>query len=113
MKARKGYTKGMNRDITSDKQDPGSYYNLENFRMVTEDGHTTGSLTNESSNTVKFTIPDLQEMTLANGITIPAQPDLKIIGWTTIIDAIIVFTTNNEDENPIGYGQIWSCKFLS
>ena len=111
MKARKGYTKGMNRDITSDKQDPGSYYNLENFRMVTEDGHTTGSLTNESSNTVKFTIPDLQEMTLANGITIPAQPDLKIIGWTTIIDAIIVFTTNNEDENPIGYGQIWSCKF--
>lgn len=111
MKARKGYTKGMSRDITSDKTNAESYYNLENFRVVTEDGLTTGSLTNESSNTEKFTIPDLEEMTLSNGIVIPAQEELKIIGWTTVIDTIIVFTTNNDDEDPIGYGQIWSCEF--
>ena len=111
MKARKGYSKGMNRDMSSDKQDPNTYYNLENFRVVTEDGLTTGSLVNESSNQIKFKIPDLDEYTLANGTVIPPQAGLKIIGWTTVIDTIIVFTTNSDDEVPDSYGQIWALKF--
>jgi len=111
MKAKKGYTKGMNRDISSDKQDPNTYYSLENFRVVTEDGLTTGSLVNESSTEEKFSIPDLDEMTLADGTVIPAQEGLKIIGWTTIIDTIVIFTTNSDDEVPDSYGLIWACKF--
>lgn len=111
MKARKGYTKGMNRDMTSDKQDPMTYYNLENFRVVTEDGLTTGSLVNESSTILKFSIPDLEEQTLTDGTVIPAQTGLKIIGWTTIIDTLVVFTTDSDDPTPNSYGQIWSCKF--
>ena len=111
MRARKSYGAGMNKDLTSDKRPEDGYYNLENFRVVTEEGLTTGSLTNESSTVSKFIIPDLDEMTLTDGTVIPAQAGNKIIGWTTMIDTLIIFTTNSDDEEPSSYGQIWTCVF--
>lgn len=111
MKARAGYTKGMNKDVSSDRRNPNMYYNLENFRIVTEDGLTTGSLVNESSTVAKFQLPDLEELTLTDGTVIPAQANLKIVGWTTIIDRVVVFSTNEESDTPNSYGQIWVFQF--
>jgi len=38
---------------------------------------------------------------------IAAQTDLQIIGWTTIVDDIIVFTTSETGDTPTGAGQVW------
>lgn len=111
MRGRAGYAKGMNKDNSPAKRDPQTYFDLKNFRVITEDGLSTGALVNESSTVARFKFPDLEEMTLTDGTVIPAQADLKIVGWTTIIDTIVVFTTNDTSEEPSSYGQIWALKF--
>ena len=112
MKARQRFDKGMSQDPAKDKRDPSSYYYMNNFRVVTEDGSSTGSLENEKGHILAFTVPDLPQMTLGNGDIIPAQSDLRIIGWCTIVDEIIIFTTNEVQESPVnGYGQIWRVEF--
>jgi len=111
MKARKGYTGGLNRDASRSKTNPETYYNLRNFRVVTEDGLSSGSLENEKGTVISFCIPDIPETTLGNGEIIPAQSGLKIIGWGTISDTIVVFTTNETSENPESYGQLWKLEF--
>ena len=111
MKAKQGYLQGMNQDAAYNKRNANQYYSAHNFRVVTEEGLSTGSLEVESGHTVAFTLPSLAEMT-ANGEVIPAQANLKIVGWCTIVDNIILFTTNVSEESPTtGYGQIWSFKF--
>lgn len=50
-------------------------------------------------------------------ITVPAQTDLKICGWTTSRDEVIVCTTNNSSSTPgkngqaDSYGQIWKFSY--
>lgn len=112
MKARQGYIGGLNRDAALNKRNPGSYYYMSNFRVVTEGGLSTGSIENEKGHLLAFKVPDLNEMELDNGDIIPAQANLRIIGWCTIVDTIIVFTTNETIENPTNsYGQIWKLEF--
>jgi len=52
---------------------------------------------------------------VGNGITIsilvPAQSNLKIIGWIWIRDTIVMFTTNNSSPIPNSYSQIWKFKY--
>jgi len=42
---------------------------------------------------------------------VPAQSNLKIIGWIWIRDTIVMFTTNSSNPNPSSYGQIWKFKY--
>jgi len=44
-------------------------------------------------------------------ITILAQTDLEVIGWTTIRDTFVLFTTNDDTETPTSYGQLWTLKY--
>lgn len=111
MKARKGWSQGMNKDTASSRVDPMSYYDLKNFRVVTEEGLSTGALENELGHTISFSVPDTPEMTVG-GDVIPIQTDLVIIGWGTINDTIVIFTTNEHGANPSGaYGQIWKMDY--
>lgn len=104
----KSYMLGMNQDGAKNKENNNSYFSALDFRVVTDKGKSTGSLENERGNKILFKVPDLPQMTLANGDVIPAQADLKIIGWCTIVDTIIIFTTNDDSKNPIdSVGQIW------
>lgn len=112
MKAKQGFIGGLNQDSALNKRNPGTYYDMHNFRVVTEGGLSTGSLETEKGHVLAFKVPDLAEMTLDNGDIIPAQSDLRIIGWCTIVDTIIVFTTNETAESPTNsYGQIWKMEF--
>lgn len=112
MKAKQGYIGGLNKDAALNKRNPGSYYHMNNFRVVTEEGLSTGSIENEKGHVLAFKIPDIAQMELDNGDIIPAQANLKIIGWCTIVDTIIVFTTNETVESPTSsYGQIWKLTF--
>lgn len=112
MKAKQGYISGLNKDSALNKRNPNSYYHMENFRIVTEGGLSTGSIENERGHVLAFTIPNLAQMTLDDGTIIPAQSNLRIIGWCTILDTIVVFTTNETAESPTtSYGQIWKLEF--
>lgn len=114
MKARKGFLKGMVKDSTRTKFQDDSYYHLKNFRVVTEDGLSTGSLENEKGHILGFKIPDIPARTYANNAAtynIPAQSNLKIVGWGNMNDTIIILTTNETSDTPNGIGQVWAFKF--
>ena len=103
--------KGMDQDSANNKRDPNSYFSANNFRVVTDEGASSGSLENEKGTKLAFKVPIISEMVLKDGTIIPPQTNLKIIGSCTMVDEIIIFTTNNTTATPNGYGQIWKCKY--
>lgn len=108
----KGYLSGMNQDGAKNKENNNSYFSALDFRIVTDKGKSTGSLENERGTKIAFKVPDLAEMTLDDGTVIPAQTNLNIIGWGTIVDTIVIFTTNEHAiDNTASYGQIWKLEF--
>lgn len=108
----KGFYKGLNRDAAKNKYDPNTYEYASNWRIITGEGMSTGSLENEKGTLLSFKVPDVPEITLEDGTVIPQQMDVKIIGLGVILDTIIVITTNETSENPVGsVGQLWKCKF--
>ncbi len=112
MKGIKSYIRGMNVDGTQSKEDQSTYYYAKDWRVVTDEGKSTGSLENEKGNVLAFNVPNLPQMTLTDGTIIPAQSNLRIIGWGTIIDTIVIFTTSEDIESPLtSYGQIWKLTF--
>jgi hypothetical protein len=111
MQERKGYYKGMNKDSSRSKNDPNTYFELRNFRVVSEEGLSSGSIENEKGHVISFKVPDIPSMSAGEDL-IPAQSNLQIIGWTTIVDTIVIFTTNEIVENPTNsYGQIWKMEY--
>lgn len=111
MEGKQGYLEGMNMDTAFEKRTPNSYFRADNYRVVTGEGSSAGALETEKGTTISFKIPDVAEMILTDGTIIPAQTDLKIIGSCTMVDELILFTTNSSAVTPISYGQIWKCKF--
>lgn len=107
-----GFYKGMNKDSAKNKYDPNMYEHANNWRIMTDEGLSSGSLVNEKGHTLSFKIPDIEEMTLDNGDVIAAQANLKIIGLGTLLNKIIVFTTNEDSDAPVSsIGQIWVCNY--
>lgn len=115
MKGIKSYIKGMNKDATQSKQDGNTYEHADNLRVVTDGGLSSGSIENEKGHKLSFVVPDLVQMTLTDGTIIPAQSNLQIIGWGTIVDTIVIFTTSETAPDPKktvqSYGQIWKLNF--
>jgi hypothetical protein len=109
-KSKQSYSKGLNRDASRSKIDPSSYYDALNVRVLTDSGLSTGSLINEQGTISSFNIPTIPQMTIGVSI-IPAQSELKIIGWTTLRNDIIIFTTSNDSETPTSIGQIWKVSY--
>jgi hypothetical protein len=111
-KAIKGYSKGIQKDVAKSKYDPNAYFHGSNIRIVTNDGSSTGSIENEKGTRLSFKIPNIPTLNLLNGVVIPQQNNLKIIGLGALLDTIIVITTNENSESPASsYGQIWTCKY--
>jgi len=106
----KGFFKGLNQDAAKNKYDPNTYEYASNWRVVTGEGLSSGSLENEKGTVLSFRVPDVPQMYLSDGTLIPAQNNLQIIGLGSLLDTIIVFTTNETSDTPASsYGQIWSC----
>ena len=112
MKNKQGFLAGMDWDSSKNKRNPNSYYSMSNFRIITNEGLSSGSIETEKGTVLSFVVPDLDEMELEDELIIPAQTNLKIIGWTTIRDTIVIFTTNNHASDESNqYGQIWAFKY--
>lgn len=111
MEGKQGFIKGMDQDTALNKRDPNSYFSAHNLRIVTGEGTSMGSLEVEKGTALSFKIPDIPEMVLTDGTIIPAQTDLKILNITSMIDELLVFTTNETSSTPNGYGQLWKCKY--
>lgn len=111
MKAKQGYLGGMDQDTAFNKRNPNTYYSAHNFRIMTNEGNSSGSLVSEKGTELSFTVPTIPSMTLGDGTVIPTQANLQIIGSTTMVDEIIIFTTNQTSEAPSGYGQVWQLKY--
>lgn len=114
-KSRNTYNKGMNQDASRSKYDPANYYNALNLRIVTHDGLSTGSIENEKGNALAFSIPDIPReiITHNDGTTsdIPAQSNLKIIGWCSVDKYLVVFTTAGIAEGGGSPGQVWRFQY--
>jgi len=112
MQSKKGYIKGMVQDNTSSKFPEESYFEIKNFRVVTEEGSSLGSIENEKGHILGFAVPNIPQTTYGSGsnsFTIPAQNNLRIVGWTTVNDLLVIATTNNTSVNPVGaVSQIWA-----
>lgn len=107
MVSKNSFHKGMNRDLSFSKIGPEYYYNARNIRIITREGESTGSITNEKGNELLLQIPNIEAYD-----SIPAQINLQIIGSTTIRDVIVLFTTNESSSTPINsYGQIWTLTY--
>jgi hypothetical protein len=115
MKAKKGYLKGMVQDTSYSKNNEDTYFELKNFRVVTDGGNSMGSLENEKGHVLGFTIPNIPQTTYTKGnlsFTIPAQNNLRIVGWVVVNDIIIVATTNNISASPTNaVSQLWKFSF--
>ena len=115
-KSRNTYTGGLNKDTSKSKYAPNNYYDALNIRIVTDGGLSTGSIENEKGNLLSFKLPDLPLVSIThkdNSVsTVPAALNLKIIGWATIDNYIVIFSTDSSDSSPSNStGQIWKIQY--
>lgn len=115
-KSRNTYSKGLNRDASKSKYSPENYYDALNIRVITDEGLSTGSIENEKGNSLSFQLPNLPatSITYPDGTitNIAAQSNLKIIGWVSINNDIILFSTSSTSQTPANtIGQIWKITY--
>ena len=105
------YIKGLNKDNSRSKYDPSNYYDALNIKVITNGGLSTGSVETEKGNKLSFTIPNIPETTYeyinGNSETVPEQTNLRIIGWCTVSNYVVLFTTTLGG----GVGQIWRFQY--
>lgn len=82
------YIGGLDRDTSKSKYQPNKYFNMLNGKVITEDGLSTGSITNEKGNSLSFTIPDTQamwELTIPEGYTGPTNISFVTPGGSFVV----------------------------
>lgn len=110
-KAKVSYSKGLNKDASLSKYDPSNYFDARNIKILTDTGLSTGSIINEQGNTFSFKLPPTTQVTI-NGVTVPVQTNLYIIGYTTIRNNIVLFSTSETAAAPTSsVGQIWVLEY--
>jgi hypothetical protein len=87
------FTGGMNCDLATGLIQSDKYRDAQNFRIITTEGSTTGSLENIKG--TKSIIDDAAVQDLVDGM---------IIGSCQLRDSIILFTTENEGDVPTARG---------
>lgn len=110
-KGKVSYSKGLNKDASLSKYDPSNYFNARNIKILTDTGLSTGSIINEQGNSYSFKLPSTSQVTI-DGVTVPVQTNLYIIGYTTIRNKIILFSTSETTQSPTNSaGQIWVLEY--
>ena len=110
-KAKVSYSKGLNKDASLSKYDQSNYFDARNIKILTDTGLSTGSIINEQGNTFSFKLPPTTQVTI-NGVTVPVQTNLYIIGYTTIRNNIVLFSTSETAAAPTSsVGQIWVLEY--
>ena len=91
------FTGGMNKDISKELIPANKYLDAQNYRLVTTEGNTTGSLENIKGN--KFILDIVDSGSLADGYTymvvkddIVYNGDTKTVGTTFVANATTTYT---------------------
>lgn len=103
---------GMDQDTSKSKFQPNKYYELRNGHVVTHKGLSTGSIENEEGTSLLLTLPTIPSsvtLGLVNNV-FPEQSNIKIIGWTTHRDDLIVCSTDSDGSSD-STGHIWLIPF--
>lgn len=79
--------KGMQRDLTVSKFNPEYYFDAKNIRITAKENNTLFSISNEKGNLDMDFVDEITK----SPITIKGY----ILGYTTIQDTVIIFTTDN------------------
>ena len=79
-----GFTKGMSQDTSPVKREKESYYSALNIRVVTEEGLSTGSITNDLGNTLLFKVPRLNRSAKITNIINGSSVTIKL--WNTVTE---------------------------
>ena len=108
-----GFTGGMSQDISKFKFDKQKYYFAQNIHVITEGGLSTGSIENIKGTRKDFVLPDLTSYTYTepdgNTVTVPALSNLKILGGTSYLSKVIVFST--AEDSGTWYSQVWMFEY--
>ena len=80
MEQQLGFIKGMSQDVSPLKRDKDSYYEALNIRVITDEGDSTGSITNDKGNTLLFRIPQLNKSAKITNIKSGSSAGIKIDG---------------------------------
>lgn len=80
MEQQLGFIKGMSQDVSPLKRDKDSYYEALNIRVITDEGDSTGSITNDKGNTLLFRIPQLNKSAKITNIKSGSGVTIKIDG---------------------------------
>ena len=91
------FNKGMMKDLGATIPQEGSYIDAENIRIIS-DGSSDGSsgvAINVKGNTQVLTVSVPGDSTFSDDTSIPLDPVDHIIGYTTIRNTIIVFSTTS------------------
>lgn len=101
---RNTFENGLNQDVNVVNQPAGTYRDLQNGMLISQDGnHFT--VETALGNTVNFTI---QPRYINNSFDLDVPP--LPIGFITFIDKLVVYSTNSADSTPapstVGYGEI-------
>jgi hypothetical protein len=105
----------LNQDLAKNKVDQKVYYDALNVRLVTDDGLSSGAITNTRGTKISFKLPDLPTYTYEQdsqegAVVIPALNNLVIIGWCNINNKIVLFT-KHQQISKVRYNQIWLLEF--
>jgi len=105
----------MSKDLSKSLTGPETSYHIRNYKLTTDNkGLSSVSLTSESGNVISFKLPENiigaeyedEDGNILETVPNLAGEDLIIIGVTTLLDDIVLFTTD-----PNGIGQIWWIKY--
>lgn len=81
METKNTYYKGLDKDTSYLKYPKDRYYHMENFRVVTDLGSSTGAIENEKGNRLDFSIPDTQAVYRIDYVeTTETKPLIRING---------------------------------
>ena len=91
-----GFTKGMSQDVSPVKRDKDSYYEALNIRVVTSEGNSTGSITNDLGNSLLFKLPKISKSVVVTNITSNSVIKIKINDVQFVGNKIPVTIVGNE-----------------
>lgn len=89
-----GFIKGMQQDVSPVKRDKDSYYSALNMRVITAEGLSTGSITNDLGNEILFRLPKIGKATDIYDIKLGTTVSITIAS----VNALVANTTPTGDD---------------
>lgn len=96
MKAHRSKFSGMVQDVSPTNMPQDKYHEARNMRVTVQDKGTTGSITTELGDSLLFKFNTIGGIVSLKRWTTPVTlSEFQIVGWTTMRNYLVIFTTSN------------------